>query len=68
MDAKVIGLSIKKYRKLKKLSFTQLKKMTNISVMDLQLFEDGLKEPTTQELGKIADALDVPVAVLNQED
>ena len=66
MDVKKVGSCLKRYRKRKGFSFTELKRMTGISVMDLQLFEDGLKEPTTQELGKIADALDVPVAVLTQ--
>lgn len=67
MDAKKVGSCIKRHRKRKGFSFTELKRMTGISVMDLQLFEDGSKLPTTQELGKIADALDVVVAVLTQE-
>ena len=67
MDAKTVGSCIKRHRKRKGLSFTELKRMTGISVMDLQLFEDGLKEPTTQELGEIASVLDVSVAVLTQD-
>lgn len=67
MDTKKVGLCIKRHRKRKGFSFTELKRMTGISVVDLQLFEDGSKLPTTQELEQIADALDVAVAVLTQD-
>lgn len=59
-----LGHTIKKYRKLKKLTQKELSKLVGISERTLQNYENEETIPTVETLYKISDALDIEYSVL----
>lgn len=67
---KLIGMQIKKYRKLRNLTQEELAEMVDIDPRHLSRLENGKNYPGLVTLEKISGALDVEVKVLfdYQED
>ncbi len=59
-----IGLAIKKIRTEKDISQKELSKLTKISPTSLSLIENGVKRPSTKNLKKICDALEIPETLI----
>lgn len=58
------GQNIRKYRKLKKLTQKSLGESVELGESAIRMYELDLRTPNPELLNKIADALDVPVAAL----
>lgn len=56
-----IGDKIKDVRKAKNMSQKELAARTNIAISSLQLYEYHKRQPTIEQIHKIADALGVPI-------
>ncbi|MBE6089539.1 helix-turn-helix domain-containing protein [Clostridium beijerinckii] len=59
-----IGDNIKKFRKIKKLTQQELASVTKISLSAIIKYENNQRDPKTEMLVKIANALDVPIMEL----
>ncbi|GAB0481671.1 hypothetical protein KML24007_04170 [Alistipes indistinctus] len=59
-----IGSVIRDFRKKKKISQTQLAKLSNITQTYLSQIENNQKEPTIPTLKAIAEGLSIPLPVL----
>jgi transcriptional regulator with XRE-family HTH domain len=59
MDAKILGIIIKQYRKNKNLSQEVLSGLANIDRSHLSKIELGLRSPTVAVLNKISNAMGV---------
>ena len=56
--------NIRHYRKIERLSQTELGEMVGMSRFSIAAYENGEQSPTLETLGKIANALAVPIADL----
>lgn len=63
-----IGENIRKYRTEKKISLSKLAAKAGMHPGSLTNIEKGYRNPSVDALSKIADALEVPLAALMQED
>lgn len=63
-----VGDNIRKYRKSKKLTQKELGKLSEISQNSIQRYETGIRQPTYQQLTKIAEALDISVSKLLEQN
>ena len=64
IDYKIIGSRIKKERKQSKLSQEELAERLNISSSYQSRMERGVTKISLDTLGKIAEALDIPLSLL----
>lgn len=63
-----VGSNIKKYRNLKKMTQKQLSEKTEISISAINKYENGKRQPRTEMLVKIAEALDIDLLTLVADD
>lgn len=63
-----VGENIRKYRKEKGLTQSELAHKTSLALSTIQRYEKGHRQPTMQVLQKIADALGIPVYRLTFND
>ncbi len=68
LQKKLLGAKIRYIRKSKKISQETLSEMTDISPRQMVRIEMGQSFPTLENLEKIADALDVSVQSLFEND
>lgn len=68
LQKKLLGAKIRYIRKTKKISQETLSEMTDISPRQMVRIEMGQSFPTLENLEKIADALDVSVQSLFEND
>ena len=65
---KVIGINIKKYRLLKKMSQEHLAADLGISFQQLQKYENGKNRVSASVLGKISQTLETPITLFFGND
>lgn len=63
-----IGNNIKTFRKMKNLTQKQLADMINVSVVTIQNYENGRREPNMETLKKISKALNIELSDLLLEE
>lgn len=63
-----IGQNIKKYRKQKGLTQLELAEMIDLKSITIRKYESDDREPSIETLTKLADALEVPVSKLLEDD
>lgn len=56
---KIVGQKIQKFRKIKKITQEQLAEMIGIETVSLSKIETGRSYPTSENLAKISEILDV---------
>lgn len=60
--------NIRKYRKLKRMSQAELGELVGLAPSAISMYEGGQREPPVSSLRRIAEALDVPLAILLGKD
>lgn len=67
-DILTLGQNIKKYRKQKGLTQSELAEMIDLKSITIRKYESDDREPSIETITKIAEALGVPVSKLIEDD